>query len=236
LDADYVLEGSVLRSGPQLRINVQLIRVRDDLPLWSGKFDRQLTDVFVIQEEIARGIVNTLRLKLGRGRRRYETSTEAYDLYLRARALPFLESVVPFEEAIAKDPSFAPAYAGLAAAYEFRSGTFSSEWDDDLTKMRAATERAIQMDPLLAEAHAALGMAYARDSQWDQSEKSFHRAIELDSNSSTAHVDFAMNLLLPLGRIRGCRSANPACRESRPIVSAGSLLLGLCAPFGWPIR
>jgi adenylate cyclase len=201
LDADYVLEGSVLRSGPQLRINVQLIRVRDDLPLWSGKFDRKLTDVFAIQDEIARGIVNTLRLKLGRGRRRYETSGEAYDLYLRARALPFRKNTVPFEEVIAKDPTFAPAYAGLAAAYEFESGTFGGDWDDKLARMRAAAERAIQLDPLLAEAHDALGMAFARDGQWVQSGKSFHRAIELDSNNSTTYVDFAMTLLLPLGRI-----------------------------------
>ena len=87
LDVDYILEGSVLRIGQQLRINAQLVRVRDDFPLWSGKYDRELTDVFAIQEEISRGIVNGLRLKLGSGRRRYETSAESYDLYLRARAL-----------------------------------------------------------------------------------------------------------------------------------------------------
>src|SRR5262249_49474469 len=85
LGADYLVEGSVLRSGPQLRINAQLVRVRDDFPLWSAKYDRESTDIFAIQDEISRGIVNSLRLKLGRGRRRYETSAEAYDLYLRAR-------------------------------------------------------------------------------------------------------------------------------------------------------
>jgi adenylate cyclase len=70
LDAEYILEGSVLRDGHQLRINAQLVRVRDDSPIWSGKFDRDLTDVFAIQDEIARGIINSLRLKLGAGRRR----------------------------------------------------------------------------------------------------------------------------------------------------------------------
>jgi TolB-like protein len=85
LQADYLLEGSVLRAGPQLRINAQLIRVRDDVPLWSGRYDRTTTDVLAIQDEISRGIVNSLRLQLGRGRRRYETNAEAYDLYLRAR-------------------------------------------------------------------------------------------------------------------------------------------------------
>jgi TolB-like protein len=112
LDADYILEGSVLRAGQQLRINAQLIRVRDDYPLWAGKFDRELTDVFVIQDEISRGIVNSLRLKLGGGRRRYETSVEAYDLYLRARALPIQQGISGYnpsidllEQAIVKDPS-----------------------------------------------------------------------------------------------------------------------------------
>src|SRR4051794_11960131 len=88
LQADYILEGSVLRAGQRLRIDVQLVRVRDDSSVWSGRFDRELTDVFAIQDEISVGIVNNLRLKLGRGKRRYETSVEAYDLYLRARALP----------------------------------------------------------------------------------------------------------------------------------------------------
>jgi len=87
LEADYLVEGSVLRSGQQLRINAQLVRASDDFPLWSGRYDRELTDVFAIQDEISRGIVNSLRLKLGRGRRRYESSVEAYDLYLRARSL-----------------------------------------------------------------------------------------------------------------------------------------------------
>jgi TolB-like protein len=67
LTADYILEGSVLRSGQQLRINAQLVRVRDDFPVWSGRYDRELTDIFAIQDEISRGIVNSLRLKLGVG-------------------------------------------------------------------------------------------------------------------------------------------------------------------------
>src|SRR6516164_11637601 len=122
LEADYLVEGSVLRSGQQLRISVQLVRASDDFPMWSGRYDRELTDIFAIEDEISRAIVNSLRLKLGRGRRRYETSTEAYDLYLRARAQRGVEGIRTFEQAIAKDPSFAPAYAGLAVAHLFSSG------------------------------------------------------------------------------------------------------------------
>jgi TolB-like protein len=144
LQADYILEGSVLRAGRQLRINVQLVRVRDDFPLWSGKFDRELTDIFAIQDEISRGIVNQLRLNLGRGRRRYETNVEAYDLYLRARSSGRLgldtraRSVELFEKVIAKDPSFAPAYAGLAAGYLVRSADNipTDARDEDIVTMR----------------------------------------------------------------------------------------------------
>jgi TolB-like protein/Tfp pilus assembly protein PilF len=205
LGVDYVLEGSVLRAGQQLRINAQFIRVRDDFPLWTGRYDRELTDIFAIQDEISRGIVNGLRLRLGRGRRRYETSTEAYDLYLRARALQLLrpgyeQSIGPLEEAIAKDPSFAPAYAGLATAYAIRSGRFAFDSADEAAKMRAAVEKAIQLDPLSAEAHGAQGVAHARDAQWERSEKSFRRAIELDPGL-WSYGDFAFFLLLPLGRI-----------------------------------
>jgi adenylate cyclase len=208
LEADYVLEGSVLRAGEQLRINAQLVRVRDDFPMWSGKFDRELTDVFAIQDEISRGIVNQLRLKLGRGRRRYETSVEAYDIYLHARALSvqrgprLVETIPQFEQMIAKDPSFAPAYAGLASAYTIRSVMFPLDHPtDELSKMRAAAEKAIQLDPLLAEAHAALALAYARDSQWERSEKSFRLAIQLEPNRSTTYTHFAGWFLTVLGRI-----------------------------------
>jgi adenylate cyclase len=225
LGVDYIIEGSVLRAGQQLRINAQLVRVRDDLPVWSGKFDRDLTDIFAIQEEISLGIVNRLRLKLGRGRRRYETSPEAYDLYLRARALPlqgallqgYDESIGPLEEAIAKDPSFAPAYAGLAAARAFRTGQFRFDIADEASKMRAAAQKAIQLDPMLAEAHEALGMVYARDAQWDQSERSFRRAIELDPNRSMSYDHLAFFLLWPLGRIEEALQQMRVAEKTDPL-------------------
>jgi tetratricopeptide (TPR) repeat protein len=193
-----------------------------------GQYDRELTDVFTIQDEISRGIVNGLRLKLGRGRRRYETSVEAYDPYLRARALQirrglsgYDQSIGLLEEAIAKDSSFAPAYAGLAAAHAARSGHFRHDAPVELTKMRAATEKAIQLDPLLAEAHDALGMAYARDGQWEQSERSFRRAIELDPNRSESHRHFAAFLLLPLGRIEEALDQLRDAEKADPLSAEG---------------
>lgn len=209
LDVDYVVEGSVLRAGQKLRIDAQLVRVSDDFPLWSNQYDLALTDVFAIQDEISRGIVNSLRLKLGRGRRRYETSAEAYDLYLQARAVPLqhgpdtdLEGIPRFEQVIAKDPTFAPAYAGLAEAHLARSEDEEFGSADELVKLQAAAEKALELDPLLAEAHAAMGMAYARKALWKDSEKSFRRALELDPNDSMNHATLVLGLLFPLGRIQ----------------------------------
>jgi TolB-like protein/Tfp pilus assembly protein PilF len=213
LGADYILEGSAARSGQRVVITAQLVRVRDDVTVWSRTFDRDETDVFAVQEEISRGIVNSLRLKLGRGRRRYETSIEAYDLYLHARALGNrryvglgdAEVIDLFEKAIAKDASMAPAWAGLAAAYAVQSAV--SELDlrgrraDELIKMRTVAEKAIQLDPLLPEAQSALGIAYARNGQWDLAEGSFRRALEIAPNLAFAQGSFGWYCLLPLGRI-----------------------------------
>jgi tetratricopeptide (TPR) repeat protein len=164
-------------------------------------------------------------LKLGRGRRRYETNAQAYDLYLHARAQATRlypggdELIGLFEKAIAKDPSLAPAQAGLASAYASQSAAIPNDHnrDDKLAKMRAASETAIQLDPLLAEAHSALGTAFARDGQWEQAERSFRRAIEVDPNLPAAHGNFAMFLLLPLGRIE------EAVRETRTQVRVDPL-------------
>jgi TolB-like protein len=208
LDVEYILEGSVMRAAQQLRINVQLVRVRDDFPVWSGRYDRELTDIFAIQDEISRGIVNSLRLKLRRGRRHYETSVEAYDLYLRGRASSLHAplqaedaAVASFEQAIAKDASFAPAYAQLARLRAYRSSLFPLNPDDEMPKMRSAAQKAIELDPLSPEAHEALGMAYARDAQWRKSEESFQRSLELDPNRSETRYHFAVYLLWPLDRM-----------------------------------
>jgi serine/threonine-protein kinase len=220
LDVEYVVEGSVARSRRQVRIDAQLVRVRDDVALWTGKFDRELTEVIPIQEEISRGIVNGLRLKLGRGQRRYDTSTDAYDLYLRARASANRlfqgdpEVISLFEQAIGKDSSLAPAYAGLAAAYVWRSfqGFVDPEREEALEKLHAAADEALRLDPLLPEAHSALGAAYARQAQWALAERSFRRALELDPHLSTTREAFARFVLWPLGRIE------EAVREARMAV------------------
>ena len=145
------------------------------------------------------------------GRLRPKTSSAAYDLYVRARAFEMLPSLSGIEssidllnQAIIKDPSYAPAYAGIAAGYAARSGFDgfeAAQHADMIARGWSAAETALQLDPRLAEAHYALGMMQARCAQWELAERSFRRAIELAPRDPLWRDHFAMFLLLPLGRI-----------------------------------
>jgi TolB-like protein len=214
LHADLVLEASVLRAGSELRINAQLIRAADDVPIWSGRFDRELKDVFAIQDEISRSIVNELRLKLGRGQRRYATNMEAYDLYLkgqvlRARRGPATRQAIDlFEQVAAKDPAFAPAYAALASAYGWylvmqvpSVGGLPLPLDQVRATVRRDAFKAIQLDPLLAEAHDAMGWVHSLDLEWTEAEKSFRHALELNPSLTTTSTDFVVSTLVPEGKL-----------------------------------
>ena len=208
LGADYLVEGSAQHAGDQLRVNVALIRVGDDYRLWSERFDRKLTDVFAIQDEISRGIVNTLRLRFPSARRRYEANLEAYDLYLRGRqimasfpsqgrdiARPAIEY---FEQAIAKDPNYAIAWAGMADAIVLaeRNVGALSEPLGGLTRARAAAERAVELDPMLSEAQSAIASIRAREYAWPEAEQGFRRAIELNPNNAFAHLELGARVLM----------------------------------------
>ncbi len=212
LDAEYVLEGSVLLSGQQLRINAQLVRVRDDFPLWSGKYDRELTDVFDVQDEISREIVNHLRLKLGRGEPApvvSDTSNmEAYNLYLLGRnhwskrnESDLDAAVHDFEAAVRLDPAYARAYAGLADTY-LQLGTWGSR--DPRQMMPKATQyavKALELNESLADAHTALGAIHLLY-DWDAAaaRREYERAIVLNPGYVTAHWWFAF-LLLASGKL-----------------------------------
>jgi len=175
--------------------------VSDESSLWSNSYDRQMQDLFAIQDEISRSIVNALRAKLGGGQRRYSANFEAYDLYLKgryqlerrggfeaAKSLPF------FEQAIAKDANFAPAYAGIAKGYfnlmSYGQGK-KSEYDP---RMKAAAERALELDPLLPDAHLVLALAHRQDFAWADEEREYRRAIEINPNFALAHRQYGMLL------------------------------------------
>jgi tetratricopeptide (TPR) repeat protein len=196
----------VLRSGAKLRINARLIRVSDDSPVESWRIDRDLEDIFVIQDEISRSVVNQLRLKLGTGKRRYNTNPETYDLYLKARSLLIkrmsrAQTVELFDQVIRKDPAFAPAYAGLARAYVLFGLGGPVQAAETYKAMRSAAEKALQLDPLLAEAHAAMGIIYGLDRDWAAAERSFQRAIDLDPSLTDAYLDRAARVFFSAGRI-----------------------------------
>jgi TolB-like protein/tRNA A-37 threonylcarbamoyl transferase component Bud32/Flp pilus assembly protein TadD len=213
LDVGSVLEGSVRRSGNQLRIAAQLSNARDGYQLWSQSYDRELTDVFSVQEEIARAIVEALRVELGVGRgealvRAPTKDLEAYDLFLRGRfawnhrsaaALP--EAVRYLEQAVARDSGFGRAWAALADAYILLVPYTGASREVAWPKGRAAAEKALALDSTLAEAHTALAygtMIYEWD--WPAAEASFRRAIAADPDYPTGHHWYA-DFLAGRGRL-----------------------------------
>jgi serine/threonine protein kinase/Tfp pilus assembly protein PilF len=209
LHANLVLSASVLRAGNRLRVDVQLVRAADDVPLWSEQYDRELKDVFAIQDEISRSIVNELRLKLGRGQRRYDTNLEAYELYLKGSALvgrrgiPSLEKAVDvFQHVLVKDPAFAPAHAGLAIAYARLSVPSNANipFEPIQSVVRPAAIKALELDPLLADAHEAMGWVHSRDLDWLSAEQEFRRAIDLNSHLTQAYTSYSTSTLRPLGK------------------------------------
>jgi serine/threonine-protein kinase len=207
LQSDFLLTGSVLRSEGRIRINAQLVRVSDDATVWAGKFDRDMKDIFGIQDEISRSIVNELRVKLDQRPRRYDIDVAIYERYLRARSLSerkdrdtLRTAIALYKEVAASEPRFAPAYAGLADAYadyEF----WGVNYEDTYSEVRDAASKALALDPSLPEAHAAMGLVFARDRQWQLAERSFRHSIEINPNLSRTHRAFAFWLLYQQGRL-----------------------------------
>jgi TolB-like protein len=217
LSVDYVVEGSVLRAGDTLRINAQLIRAKDDFSVWSGRFERNVANILAVQEGISWAITSSLPIQLGSARKRAEVNPEAYDLYLRGLAAGLQDSIGFYQEAIAKDPSFALAYAAMASAYAYKTSTANGDPLGDLPKMRAAAEKALELDPLLAEAFGAMGMALARDGSWVKAEQSFRRAIQLNPSRSEGYGDYSVYVLMQQGRIREALAEMRLAEKSDPL-------------------
>ena len=233
LQVALVVEAYVQRIGNQLRIHAQLVRVPDDVPVWSNRFDRTLDDVFAIQNEISLAIVNELRLTLGRGQRRYQTNLAAYDLYLRGRALVARRGTESaeqaarlFEQVIAIDREFAPAHAGLADAYATMSWAIDAP-ETALAGMRPAAVKALQMDPELAEAHTAMGITYAREFNWENATSSFERAIALNPNLSEIRTSYSFSTLVPQGQAAKALDILAAAMEMDPLSLAVKREVGI---------
>jgi TolB-like protein/tetratricopeptide (TPR) repeat protein len=196
---ETVLDGSIQRSGERIRVTVQLFRVATGEPLWTGQFDERFTDIFAVQDSISERVMRALMGELSadeaaRLRRQGAGSVEAHRAHLKGRYFwnkrtndGFEKAVGFFRQAIALDPNYAEAHAGLADAYQFLGSSDVEERADNYARARAAAQRALELDETLAGAHASLGLiAMNFDWDWASADREFSRAVELDPNYATA--------------------------------------------------
>ncbi|HEX6201487.1 MAG TPA: protein kinase [Thermoanaerobaculia bacterium] len=197
LGAAWVLEGSVRKAGERLRVSVRLVDVADGYQRWSERFDRQLEDVFAIQDEIARSVVGCVGERLGvplasPAAPRAETRIEAYEHVLRGRHLlhqlrrrPLEGAIEAFHRALASDPAYAPAWAGIAEAHAWLYQWFGGG-EHHLAEAERASERAAALGPELASVHVARGLAHALRGRYPQAEAALAEATRLDPRSFDA--------------------------------------------------
>jgi TolB-like protein/Tfp pilus assembly protein PilF len=213
LGVSSILEGSVQKTGDRVRVTVQLINAASDAHLWAEMYDRNLTDVFAAESDIAKMIADTLRAKLSGSEQqaiavRPTQNAEAHQLYLRGRyfwnkrtGADLKKAIDYFNRAIGKDPNYALAFAGLADAYVLLSAYAEASPKESLPQAKAAALKALELDSTLGEAHATLANALiAYDLNFAEANREFERAIELNPNYATAHQWYAETGLVPLGQ------------------------------------
>jgi len=212
LNVDTLLDGVYQRHGDQVRVSVQLIRVKDATTLWAAKFDESFTNIFAIQDSISEQVARALELKLSGEERRqlrknYTDNPEALQAYIKGRyfwnkrtAKDLRKGIEYARQAIEIDPTYAPAYVGLADCYNLLAGHGGLPPMENFPKAKAAALRALEIDETLAEAYSSLGFVqYRFDWNWSEAEENFRRAIELKPNYPTAHHWYGESLL-PQGR------------------------------------
>ena len=225
-----LLEGSVQKTNDQVRVNVQLITAANDTHLWAETYDRELTDIFVVESDIATTIAKTLQARLTGAEeaaiaKRPTANREVYELCLKGRffwnkrtAADLRKAIEYFNQALDKDPSYAPAYAGLTDAYLILSQYGAASPADSFPQAIAAAKKAIELDDTLAEAHTSLACSLAYyDFDFEQSVKEFERAIELDPNYATAHHWLSNGVLSALGRFERAITEGKRAVELDPL-------------------
>lgn len=213
LGVQYLMEGSVRRSGNRVRVTVQLIQSSDQTHIWAQDYDRDASDVLAIQSDVARAVAGKIRVELSQQTEaRLETpprvNPDAHEAYLEGiqawnlRTPASIERAIEdFNRAIAADPGYALPYVGLADAYNLAPVFGTSPPDEAFPKAEAAAEHALSLDSELSEAHTALGFSKAHfDYDWSAAEREYRRGIELDPNSSYAHLFYSNSFLSPRGR------------------------------------
>jgi len=200
LNVETILEGSVRKAGNRLRITAQLINVADGYHIWSDKYDRDMEDIFAIQDEISLAIVDNLKVKLlGREKaklvKRYTDNLEAYKLYLKGRffwnkrnEIGVKKGLEYFQQAVKKDKGYTLAYSGMADCYLILSWYGAFPQKEAYQKAKEAALKALEIDDMLAEAHTSLAfIKLLADWDWASTDREFKRAIELNPNYITAH-------------------------------------------------
>jgi len=208
-----VLEGSIRRAGPRLRVAAQLVNTSDGLALWSETYERELKDVFDVQDDIARAILRALQVRLGADDTAHlagprTESLEAHDLYLRGRFyyIKYTEpdlrrSLTLYQQALARDSTYAPAWAGMADAWSALADDYLAP-SEAYPKAKGAARRAVALDSTLADAHAALGLVL-HQYDWDfaAAEHEYQRAIALNPNAAAAYHYYGYVLLSTPARL-----------------------------------
>jgi serine/threonine protein kinase/tetratricopeptide (TPR) repeat protein len=222
LGVKSVLNGRIVERGDNLSISIELIDARDDTQIWGDQYNRKLSDVLAMQEEIARQISQKLQLKLGgedeqRINKHFTDDPEAYKLYLKGRFYwskrtedGLKKGIEYFNQAIEKDPSYALAYAGLADCYAIQVELEASPPTELYPKVKAAAHKALEIDDSLAEAHTSLGAAYEYEWNWAEAEQQYKRAVELNPSYATAHHWYAAYLISRLRSAEAIREMQRA--------------------------
>ena len=227
LGVEGVVEGSVVRSAGRVRITAQLIHAPTDRHLWAHSYERRLEDVLALQDEVSRAIAEEVRITVttdgARRPRGRSVNPDAYDAYLlgrhhwNQRSPQSLEKAIAyFRTAIAKDPDFAPAYAGLATTYGPRIIYSDIAPGPGEIEMKAAARKALELDPGLGEARAVLASALAYEWDWDGAEREYRRALEIDPNATVGYMSYSW-YLHALGRFEESLAQRRRALELDPL-------------------
>ena len=220
-----VLEGSVRRAGQRIRVTIQLIDARTGFQVWSERYDRQMEDIFELQDDIARAITERLKVSLGAGARRSTSDLQAYEFYLKGRYYwaqrpqGIGKAIEYFEGAINTDPKYARARAGLADCYatlgSWENGTMPPI--EAMAKAKEAADKALELDKRLAEAHTTLAYRTTHhDWDWACAEAQFKHAFELNPNYAVCHHWYS-HYLTAVGRTEESLTASKRCLELDPL-------------------
>jgi TolB-like protein/Tfp pilus assembly protein PilF len=234
-----ILEGSVQKANDQVRVNVQLINALTDAHLWAETYDRKLTDIFAVESEISKTIADTLQAKLTGSEKisiaKVPTAnTEAYELYLKGRffwnkrtGADLKRAIDYFNQAIAKDPNYALAYAGLADSYTLLSVFSAASPQDSIPQARVAAKKALELDNTLAEAHASFGRILSGyDYDFERAIAEFERAIQLNPNYATSYHWISNGPLTALGEFDRAITEGKRAVELDPLSMVDNADLG----------